>query len=198
MQLFGIELASQCIVETYPNKNCQQGVEAPATEVQQGSSPGEEPLLMFDALIPKPEADLRRISKGAFFSVDSRPIASTRVTAQKLVSIFKKYLRDHFPQAPAGDMPRDPFIRLDLRCPPGCYDVNVEPSKDDVIFNNEQSVLDQFEAFLSLIYPASQQRDDQPQSSPSVGATETDIPKDVGSAAPNTPATSQVRDPKSP
>ncbi|KAJ4295774.1 hypothetical protein N0V88_004476 [Collariella sp. IMI 366227] len=66
MQLFGIELASQCIVETYPNKNCQQEVKASATKAQQGSSLREKSPLMFDALIPKPEADLRRPARADF------------------------------------------------------------------------------------------------------------------------------------
>jgi hypothetical protein len=47
---------------------------------------------------------------------------------------------------------KDSFIGLNICCPPGTYEVNVEPSKDNVLFKDEQHILGQFESFLSLVY----------------------------------------------
>jgi DNA mismatch repair ATPase MutL len=55
---------------------------------------------------------------------------------------------------------KDPFIRLNIRCPPGTYDPNVEPSKDSVLFTDEQTLLSHFKSFLETIYPASRHRTD--------------------------------------
>jgi DNA mismatch repair protein MutL len=158
MQLFGTELASQCTFEAVPSETPREDIGVSNTQNDPGSPPKQEPRLVFEALLPKPGADPRKTSKGAFFSVDSRPVSPTRGTARKLLSIFKKRLGEHF----APDMPRDPFIRLNIRCPPGTYDVNVEPSKDDVLFGNEQDILDQFESFLSSVY-SNPERHDSPQ-----------------------------------
>jgi DNA mismatch repair protein MutL len=158
MQLLGIELTSQCTFETVPSETLQG--DSGSSNAQDDPDPPskQEPRLIFEALLPKPGADPRKISKGAFFSVDSRPVSHARGTAKKLLCIFKKRLGEHFAQ----DTPRDPFIRLNIRCPAGSYDVNVEPSKDNVIFTEEQGILDQFESFLSFIYSA-QERHDSPQ-----------------------------------
>ena len=39
-----------------------------------------------------------------------------------------------------------------MRCPPGSYDVNVEPAKDDVLFTNSTLVLEQVEAIFKEVY----------------------------------------------
>lgn len=158
MQIFGTELTSQCTFETFPSETPHESIRP--SNAQDGSNPRpeQEPGMVFEALLPKPGADPRKIAKGAFLSVDSRPVSSTRGTAKKLLSIFRRRLGEHF----ATDTPRDPFIRLNIRCPPGAYDVNVEPSKDNVLFREEQDILDQFESFLSFFY-STPERCDSPQ-----------------------------------
>lgn len=149
-QLFGTELASQCVFKIFPSESRQAEPSTPFTGLD--TTHRQEPGLIFEALVPIPGADTQKIAKGAFFSVDSRPVSSTRGTAKKLFSVFKKHLGEHFARSHTDNTPKDPFIWLDIRCPPGTYDVNVEPSKDNVLFREEQLILDQFKSFLSFVY----------------------------------------------
>ncbi|KAL2141579.1 hypothetical protein VTI28DRAFT_2181 [Corynascus sepedonium] len=152
LQLFGIDLASQCTLVTFPGKNHKGSDDTSNFQDDICSSSSQGIATIFEALLPKATADPQKINKGAFLSVDSRPITESRGTAKKLVSIFKKHVEDHFASAASGNPPRDPFIRLNIRCPPGAYDVNVEPSKEDVIFKDEDRIVRQFKSVLSLIY----------------------------------------------
>ncbi len=152
MQLFGTDLASQCTLAVFPSERSQENAEPTRIQNSLSSSPEREAGPIFEALLPRPGADSRKIAKGTFLSVDSRPISSARGTARKLISLFRTHLGRHLARVRPEDTPKDPFIRLNIRCLPGSYDVNVEPSKDDVIFKDEQHLLDQFEAFLLLIY----------------------------------------------
>ncbi|KAK3310310.1 uncharacterized protein B0T15DRAFT_425660 [Chaetomium strumarium] len=157
MQLFGTALASQCTFRTFPGVESQSDADPTNT-------------LVCEALLPRPGADPDKINKGAFLSVDSRPVSAKRGTAKKLVSIFKKRMGVSLNPSRSDDVPREPFIRLNIRCPPGTYDVNVEPSKDDVLFKDEQRILDQFESFLSLVYPVPEPCDSPRPSVPAVVA----------------------------
>lgn len=47
---------------------------------------------------------------------------------------------------------KDPFLCLNIVCPPNSYDANVEPAKDDVLFTNADLVLTVFENFLKRMY----------------------------------------------
>ncbi|KAL2137061.1 hypothetical protein VTI74DRAFT_9667 [Chaetomium olivicolor] len=176
MQLFGTELASQCVFEMHPNHTNRPEAKILTTDGQHRSSSEQEVVPIFEALLPRPGADLRKLSKGSFLSVDSRPVASARGTAKKLLSIFKQHLEHYFGQLYLGDVPRDPFIRLNIRCPPGYYDVNVELSKDNVLFKDERAILDQFDTFLSLVYSVVQPPDDSPQPPASAVTRETNVP----------------------
>jgi DNA mismatch repair protein MutL len=150
MQLFGTELASQCIFEISPSRS----PEAPSSNRLNGldASTNRETGPVFEALLPKPSADVRKIGRGAFISVDSRPISSVRGTAKKLYALFKERISAHFSQAHSSDVPKNPFLSLNIRCPSRYYDMNIEALKDDVLFKDEQQVLDQFLSFISLIY----------------------------------------------
>ncbi|KAK0733348.1 hypothetical protein B0T26DRAFT_683819 [Lasiosphaeria miniovina] len=152
LQLFGIDLASQCVSQV----SIQTGQDAQLANTSRGHCPTSRDINdpIFEAVLPKPWADPLKISKGAFFSVDSRPLSSTRGTAKKLLSIFRSYLGRSIRFPDNNTTLRDPFIRLNIVCAPGSYDVNVEPSKDDVLFNDEQRIIDRFEHFLTLIYMA--------------------------------------------
>lgn len=150
MQLFGTELASQCVLKTSKKENL--GADPPRPDSPRNVLHERAEGFIFEALLPTREADPAKIAKGAFLSVDSRPISPALGTGKRLFSAFKKHLGDHFATSSSGSAPRDPFIRLNIRCHPGSYDVNIEPSKNDVLFKEEQLLLDQFESFLSSIY----------------------------------------------
>lgn len=152
-QLFGIELASQLVYQEYSSTNPQEQSGPPADTSNHDQLPGKTSgTVMFEALVPKPTADSLKITGGAFLSVDNRPISATRGTPKKLVSLFKRHLEYHFVKGRSGSAVRDPFLVLNIRLPPGSYDVNVEASKDDVLFRDEQHILDQFDAFISTVY----------------------------------------------
>lgn len=160
LRVFGSKLSSVCSLyqlsgsETGP---CADSMSDCSSETANTKS------LEFEAVLPRPDADPQKIGKGAFFSVDSRPISATRGTGKILVSLFRTALSRSRCQLGLGDAPRDPFIHLNIRCPPGSYDVNVEPAKDDVLFSREEHLVQQFEKFITSVYSASPCDDDEQQ-----------------------------------
>jgi DNA mismatch repair protein MutL len=99
--------------------------------------------------LPKPDAEVSKIGHGQYLSVDSRPVSHEKGTMRKIVALYKTYLKVGLGDA---NEVRSPFIRIDIKCPLGSYDPNVEPAKDDVIFGNEYLVLDSFENFFKEFY----------------------------------------------
>lgn len=90
------------------------------------------------AYLPRPDADRERISAaGQFVSVDARPVSAARGTLKEIVALFKNRLSTASPQL--GSV-RDPFLCMNIACPPGSYDPNIEPAKDDVMFDDPEAV----------------------------------------------------------
>ena len=46
----------------------------------------------------------------------------------------------------------DPFLFLNIACGNGAYDVNIEPTKDDVLFEDPAGILDSAEKFFAHVY----------------------------------------------
>ncbi|KAL2178614.1 histidine kinase-like ATPase [Thermothelomyces heterothallicus CBS 202.75] len=155
LQLFGMDLASQCTFLTFPGEHSERDDGYSNFQDDTECSSRQEGGAIFEALLPGATADPLKVSKGAFVSVDGRPISTALGTAKKLVYVFRRCIEDHFATTASRNPPRDPFITLNIRCPPGAYDVNIEPSKEDVIFKEEDRILGQLESFLSRIYPPS-------------------------------------------
>ncbi|KAK0633350.1 hypothetical protein B0T14DRAFT_506526 [Immersiella caudata] len=147
-QLFGQEVASHCDPVAYSSLGRNN---------EEGSQGGEAKLpLSFEGLLPHPGlgGDSQKLI-GAFFSVDSRPIMLTRGLGRKLLSNF----RIHYQQSTSvveanGKTKQGILIRLNIVCPAGSYNVNIEPAKDDVMFADEEQVISHFERFLLSVYPA--------------------------------------------
>ncbi|KAI1383349.1 uncharacterized protein F4822DRAFT_420318 [Hypoxylon trugodes] len=146
IQLFGADFATNCFEKTYK-------IDA-STKTSDTSNESKEPMLndhyVFEALLPKPPADPSRIPKQRYFSVDGRPLTAKRGTMKKLLGIYN----EHTNGAPTAKH-KYSFIRLNINCPPGSYDVNVEPSKDDVLFSDENLILDGFRGLCQEVYPPS-------------------------------------------
>ncbi|KAK7989649.1 fatty acid hydroxylase [Apiospora arundinis] len=117
----------------------------------------------FEAVIVKPDAQVHLLPKGRYFSVDCRPLTANRGN-QEISN-------------------GNAFICLNIICPPGSYDVNIEPSKDEVLFSDEETLLYQFGMFCAEAYgqlvvkplevaPA----DDAPEKSPSTKLDEINQP----------------------
>jgi DNA mismatch repair protein MutL len=103
-----------------------------------------------ELLLPKPDADPSLIGHGQFISIDSRPVSHDKGTMRKIVTLFKYYVKESISESP--EKLKNPFLRMDVRCPIASYDPNVEPAKDDVIFGNECLLLDSIEQLLKDVY----------------------------------------------
>ncbi|KAL8668991.1 MAG: hypothetical protein Q9168_006405 [Polycauliona sp. 1 TL-2023] len=82
-----------------------------------------------EALLPKPDAG----------------------TLKQIVQLYKSYFRSSC-NSSCNQKITDPFLCMNLVCPPGSYDANVEPAKDDVLFSDSPKVLEVVEAFLKCQY----------------------------------------------
>ncbi|CAD6448015.1 fd0cca7a-cc59-4a19-8483-a8bf0419b1ff [Sclerotinia trifoliorum] len=105
-----------------------------------------------EAFLPRNDADPNKLGKGQYLSVDSRPVASEKGTMKKIITIFKKYLRSVLTAESSLEKIKSPFIRLNIVCPEASYDPNVEPAKDDIIFENEKLVLEAAERMFKNFY----------------------------------------------
>ncbi|KAL9578683.1 MAG: hypothetical protein Q9212_005568, partial [Teloschistes hypoglaucus] len=122
-----------------------------AVEWQEGDS-NQDTAHSVEAMIPRAECDLTAISSiGQYISVDSRPVSCSRGTFKQIVQLFKSYLQSSCTAANHQKV-TNPFICMNLVCPPGSYDANVEPAKDDVLFTDSSRVLDVVEGFFKSIY----------------------------------------------
>jgi hypothetical protein len=103
------------------------------------------------AFMPKPTTVGSMVANhGAFISVDARPVSSTRGTFKKIATA----VRDRLRKANAGlANVKDPFFCLNIICPVDSYDPNIEPAKDDVIFDDENSILAMVNKLLISYYP---------------------------------------------
>ncbi|KAL7944762.1 hypothetical protein V8C42DRAFT_80733 [Trichoderma barbatum] len=146
LQLFGTTLANSCI-HVSRNSECDQ-----TTSPQLSQQLPEDFIL--EALIPKPEFDVRSVKeKGLYLSVDSRPISSKDGIAKKITAIYRPYLNRAAGTAePCASVP-NPFLQLNIQCLPYSYDVNVTPLKDEVVFGNEDMITACFEGLCRRIYP---------------------------------------------
>ena len=68
-----------------------------------------------------------------------------------MIDRYKSYLRSA--KSPSnGQNVVDPFLYMNIICPQGSYDVNVEPAKDDVLFTNDDLFLKVIEDFFMGFY----------------------------------------------
>lgn len=129
MQVIGRECTNQCIWKTFR----LDGYEA-------------------QALLPKADADFKKVmGYGHFLSVDARPVRANGESTRATVMYFKEKLKEN---CHIEDV-RDPFLFLNMRCPGGSYDSSLEPSKNDVAFENPTLVLQLVRRLISDSYPVS-------------------------------------------
>ncbi|KAH0362006.1 hypothetical protein KCU65_g8364, partial [Aureobasidium melanogenum] len=102
------------------------------------------------AFLPRPDAHALKISGlGQYVSVNDRPLTSSRGISRQLVRIYKESLKE---SSLLGDA-KDPFLYLSLSCPPGSYDANIEPAKDDVLFGDVDKVVEAVRRLMLISYP---------------------------------------------
>jgi len=128
-----------------------QWINTEPEEATDGGSEGQR--IGIEAFMPKPDSDpaiiCRKPQCTHFVFVDSRPVSCARGTLKQILSLYKSYLKS---ASPSDSAISDPFLYLNLRCPPGTYDPNIEPSKDDVMFFHAGRVIESVEVVLKGLY----------------------------------------------
>ncbi|KAJ5183806.1 hypothetical protein N7492_001422 [Penicillium capsulatum] len=130
LKIVGRDVSSCCIIK-------QLSSEVP----REGDDSGFDSYHL-TAFLPKPDAEIHKANNtGQFVSIDGRPLSTCRGIGQSIVKLFKAHvwttaLREENPKATF-----DPFLCLHVKCPQGAYDVNIEPGKDDVLFEDRDLVL---------------------------------------------------------
>lgn len=149
MQLFGTEVMSQCLIR----------------EICSGAANGDSKVtedsnrFFIEAVLPKKDADQSRIAKGPFFSVDSRPVSAQSGMMKKLLAVFKAQFSVVLRHMYGERTFRDSFMCVNIRCAPGSYDPNIEPSKNVVLFLDETQMIKLFEHLCKEVYCLSESHD---------------------------------------
>ncbi|MCJ1313051.1 hypothetical protein MMC25_006727 [Agyrium rufum] len=129
-----------------------------------------------EALLPRIGYDSSCFSNiGQYISIDDRPVSCARQTLREVVQIFKTHLK--------GSMSPDnstriinPILVMNITCPVGAYDANVEPAKDDVLWDDNAMVLTLVEAFFRDVYGEPPVNTMQPSASkPNLGQSGFDL-----------------------
>ena len=96
--------------------------------------------------------DIKTVSHtGQYVSIDSRPVSCTRGALKQVITMFKSYLRcANFTEQDSKII--DPILCMNVICPRGSYDANVEPAKDDVLFTDVDGFLHTVECFFEEMY----------------------------------------------
>lgn len=87
-----------------------------------------------------------------YFGVDGRPLASGRGITRDITKLYRNYLRSANSKNKEPTSINDPFLCLQIQCPPGSYDANIEPAKDDVLFEDPQRILSLVEGLFRDMY----------------------------------------------
>ncbi|OTB08692.1 hypothetical protein M426DRAFT_7418 [Hypoxylon sp. CI-4A] len=182
IQIFGIELTAHCLEKTF--KIGSSATENDSSPIHQDSL--QDGQYIFEAFLLKPDSIVpTKVPKQRHFSVDGRPVTGKRGTMKKLSSIYSEHICAFFQRINPGAMLKDCFLRLNVRCPPGSYDANVEPSKDDILFSDEKIVLDGFKDLCREVYKAP--TSDNPDTHlPTEADLELEMDNDIGAHEPVT------------
>lgn len=149
VQVFGAGVMSECVMKTVTTDT--------GSQTEHNACDGSR--ITIEAVLPKPDADLSKLSKGSFFSVDARPVSTSRGTMKKLLSDFKMRFKKSLGVDAEDRRLSDLFTCINVRCSPGTYDPNVEPSKSEVVFANESQLAELFEELCSKTYQSRQKVD---------------------------------------
>lgn len=144
LQLFGADVASSCLLKTVQTSHTGTDSDFTARKISKPANNG----FVLEVFFANPNSDLKRMPKRHYFSVDGRPINTGRGIAKRLLNIYLEHLKSSTMVKDISDC----FIRLNISCPPGSYDANIEPSKDNVLFSDEQLLLEAFKHLCNDTY----------------------------------------------
>ncbi|PQE27219.1 hypothetical protein CJF32_00000174 [Rutstroemia sp. NJR-2017a WRK4] len=157
--VLGRDAALQCveISKLFPGSSSDKSLPPADMEMAVQDGIGAPVLLTnsssfcLEAFLPRRDADLGKLGHGQYLSIDNRPVSHDKGSMKKIVTAFKKYLKNALTD-PASEKYKNPFIRLNILCPIASYDPNVEPAKDDVLFEDESIILDAVEEMFREFY----------------------------------------------
>ncbi|OBT96214.1 hypothetical protein VE01_06831 [Pseudogymnoascus verrucosus] len=147
IQVAGKDVAKQCIEIASPSEDDASIFDA----ADENETTTANPYIRIRAFLPSPDSNFSKLKGGHYASVDSRPVSCTRGTLKKVVSSYKQHIRA-FASNTSKEAPKDPFIYLRITCPIGSYDPNIEPAKDDVLFEDEDAILSAAEKLFKSLY----------------------------------------------
>ncbi|KAK6434427.1 hypothetical protein LTR95_009391 [Oleoguttula sp. CCFEE 5521] len=102
------------------------------------------------AFLPRANAAANKISNvGAFLCIDGRPMNPVRGVAKQILKDFRSALTNANAKLEGV---KSPFLYMDFRCPEQSYDVNIEPAKDDVLFQDPSNVVEAAMELLHSVY----------------------------------------------
>lgn len=78
-------------------------------------------------------------------------MSSNRDPFKKITNIYKSFLTSGSLMS-GEDRIKDPFLCMNIVCPPRSYDINIEPAKDGVLFTNTNLVIGEIEQFFQGLY----------------------------------------------
>ncbi|OJD27590.1 hypothetical protein ACJ73_01012 [Blastomyces percursus] len=150
LRVVGAEATSQCTTITWPQ--IQRGDDDFLPESLDIYGSNHSGIRMV-ATIPKPGSDLSNLNQaGQYVSIDGRPMSISHGVGKALVKLFKSYLRSGSHCVGSQTSLVNPFLFMHLHCQPGSYDVNVEPSKNDVLFEDSKLVISIAENLFKTVY----------------------------------------------
>ncbi|CAG8146910.1 unnamed protein product [Penicillium salamii] len=149
LKVAGTEISSSCVLRRLSSQ--------PSDEAEIAESPkqsacevvaflpdintGEQFSHSFDVQSLIAEDASKINNTGQYISVDGRPLSNSRGIGQEIAKIFKSYIRSAISKSEPSKQVSDPFLGLQILCPRGIYDVNIEPAKDDVMFEDRDLIL---------------------------------------------------------
>ncbi|KIW87751.1 uncharacterized protein Z519_11725 [Cladophialophora bantiana CBS 173.52] len=87
-----------------------------------------------------------------YISIDGRPVSTDRGTMREVAKSYKRHLQKTLSSSEGSSVSR-PFLFMQILCPSGSYDVNVEPTKDEVLFARPDQLLSLVECLFTRAYP---------------------------------------------
>ncbi|KAL5357320.1 hypothetical protein BJX96DRAFT_163005 [Aspergillus floccosus] len=80
------------------------------------------------------------------------PNAASRGIGKNIAKVYKSYVRSAIAAKDSSTTVTDPFLCLHVHCDEAMYDVNIEPAKDDVLFEDTSSILEAIEELCRNVY----------------------------------------------
>ena len=157
IKIFGTKAAEALLYQAYSWTPAGEIEAVNDTESLDHTSDLEERYLLECSLIDPTSLDNTAcMGLGQYIAIDNRPVSCDRGMMKEVARQYKAYTRSAAENLGIGNMP-DPLLVMNLKCPKGSYDINVEPAKDDVLFYDVEHVLGKVRLVFEKVYGEKQE-----------------------------------------